>query len=169
MQEALQVNNAALASSVSSYVAENVSKSVAVKVAQESALKTTETLAPTLASNVADQVKEASIESLKTLYAGISTLDSGISELSAGISKYNEEGITKITNIIGGDVKTTTNKVKSIVKLGENYKSVNSKSLNSTDETRMILVVDGKKYEAPKQNIKKQLKSIILPKNKKLI
>lgn len=160
MQEALQVNNAALASSVSSYVAENVSKSVAVKVAQESALKTTETLAPTLASNVADQVKEASIESLKTLYAGISTLDSGISELSAGISKYNEEGITKITNIIGGDVKTTTNKVKSIVKLGENYKSVNSKSLNSTDETRMILVVDGKKYEAPKQNTQKTTKKV---------
>ena len=160
MKNALSENNGKLASSVSSYVAENVSKSVAVKVSEETAKQTVSELAPTLANTVANQVKDASIESLKTLYNGISTLDSGINELSAGISKYNEEGITKITNIIGGDVKTTTNKVKSIVKLGENYKSVNSKSLNSSDETRMILVVDGKKYEAPKQNTQKTTKKV---------
>ena len=160
MQDALKTNNSALASSVSTYVAENVSKSVSTKVSYESALKTTETLAPTLASNVADQVKNASLESLKTLYAGISTLDSGLSELSTGISKYNEEGITKIANLIGEDVKTTSNKIKGIVKLGENYKSVNSKSLNSNDETKMILVVDGKKYEAKKEQKQTKTKKV---------
>ena len=160
MQDALKLYSPELVSDVSSYVAKNVSKSVAVKVAENSALNTTEILAPTLASNVAKQVKDASIESLKTLYSGISTLDSGISELSQGISKYNEEGITKITNIISGDVKATTYRVKNIIKLGENYKTVNSKSLNSKDETRMILVVDGKKYEASKENTQKTTKKL---------
>ena len=160
MKNALTENNGKLASSVSSYVAENVSKSVSVKVAEKTAKQTVSELAPTLANTVANQVKDASIESLKTLYNGISTLDSGINELSAGLSKYNEEGITKLNNVITGNVKDTASRVKAISKLGDSYKSVSAKSLNSGDETKMILVVDGKKYEAPKENKTTETKKV---------
>ena len=140
------------ASNVSSYVAEKVSKEVAVSVAETSAINTASTISTSLSNEVANTVKNASINtitsSLTELYNGVTELDNGINELSNGVSKYNNEGIKKLSSIVNGDVKTISERIKGLVKLGENYKTINSEN-NIDGETKFVFVVDSKKYVKP--------------------
>jgi len=144
------------ASKTSMYVAENVSKSVSKTlsktVANEVALELTTTLVPT----ITNEVKSASISSLKTLYDGIDTLDAGIIELNDGITKFNKEGITKISNLVTNDIKPTVTKLESVIELGENYQSFGKKANNISGETRFILITESK--NSPKKEVKEEIK-----------
>lgn len=152
IQKAATTSSTKTASNVSLYVAEKVSKEVAVTVAETSAINTASTISTSLSNEVANTVKNASINtitsSLTELYNGVTELDNGINELSNGVSKYNNEGIKKLSSIVNGDVKTTTERIKSLVKLGENYKTISNEN-NIDGETKFVFVVDSKKYVEP--------------------
>ena len=152
IQKAATTSSTKTASSVSLYVAEKVSKEVAVTVAETSAINTASTISTNLSNEVANTVKNASIStitsSLTELYNGVTELDNGINELSNGVSKYNNEGIKKLSSIVNGDVKTTTERIKSLVKLGENYKTISNEN-NIDGETKFVFVVDSKKFVEP--------------------
>ena len=145
-------------SQVSMYVAENTSKQVASEVAYNSALLTASEVAPSLADQVANSVKNEALntvsKSLNTLYNGIDQIDNGINQLSDGVTKFNNEGIKTITSLINNNVKGTTARVKALVQLGDDYKTVNSKNVSGDDETKMILVVDSKKTDTVKKETK---------------
>lgn len=143
------------ASNTSSYVAEKVSKNVSVTIAEKVALETSSQVASTLAPLLAEEVKNASIKtissSMNTLYKGVETLDKGINDLSTGISTYNKEGITKLSDMVQSDLKSTANRMEALVKLGEEYETFAEKNNQIDGETKFILVLDSKK--APKEEI----------------
>ena len=140
-------------SDTSNYVAENVSKNVSADVAKSTAESVASEIAPTLSNEVANAVKNASVksisESLGTLYNGVDTLDNGINELSNGITKYNDEGIRVLSDIIENKVKPTSVRVKKLVSLGREYQLTNK---NNADDTKFILVIDGKEKTEIKEN-----------------
>lgn len=145
------------ATKTASYVAENVSKSVATEAAMNSALAVAKSVSGSVATQTANGVKEESIKtissSLSTLYSGIDELDSGIIKLSDGITKFNKEGINNISNIVNNNLKDVSARAESLIKLGEDYKSVDgNKNLSSDSETKFVLVVEGKKKEDTTKN-----------------
>lgn len=164
--EAAKNASVGVANEVSMYVAENVSKEVASSVSEESALNTASEVSKSLAPTIANQVKDASIkkvsESLGLLYDGVSLLDDGVNSLSDGISKYNQEGISKISNLVNNTIKDKTNKIEKLTKLSDNYKSFASNNNGDNDETKFILVVDSKKKIENKKEEKQEDKKISL-------
>lgn len=146
-----QILNVALGTT--NYVAENVTKQVAVNISEQIAEQTAASVSETLAQQVANQVKGVFLNtitnSLNTLYSGIQELDQGISQLSKGISTFNKEGINKISYMVNKELKPTTNKIKSLTKLSDNYNSFTTNKKLKNSETKFILVIDSKK--APKE------------------
>lgn len=90
----------------------------------------------------------------KELDVGASKVYVGMENLSNGIVKINKEGISKMTSITTGSLSNMPNKLKALVKLGENYETFTMKSSKDDGITKFILVVDSKKEE------KKELKVI---------
>ena len=149
-----------VSNAVSVKVAEEVSKSVAVTTAQESAISTVNNVLPTTINNVANTVLKSAKDNMSTslisLYENIEKLDAGMSELSTGITKYNNDGIKEITNVVNNNVKDETARVKSLISLGENYKSISSNKIDDKSETKFVLVIDGQKQETTKKTVKKE-------------
>ena len=121
---------------------QKIAYSTAVKTAETTATTTVKELVPTLSETVATETKNTT---LKTINNNISTLVDGTKTLADGISKFDSEGISKVANLVNGDVKTTEGKVKALIKLGDAYDSFTMKSDNTEGETKFVLVVDGAK------------------------
>ena len=146
---------------------QQIAYSTAVKTAETTATTTTKELVPTLSETVATETKNTT---LKTINNNISTLVDGTKTLAEGISKFDEEGISKVASLVNGDVKTTEEKVKSLIKLGNAYDSFTMKSDDTEGETKFVLVVDGaKKVEkATTKKTTKTTKKSVLDKIKDL-
>ena len=146
---------------------QQIAYSTAVKTAETTATTTTKELVPTLSETVATETKNTT---LKTINNNISTLVDGTKTLAEGISKFDEEGISKVASLVNGDVKTTEEKVKSLIKLGNAYDSFTMKSDDTEGETKFVLVVDGaKKVEkATTKKATKTTKKSVLDKIKDL-
>ena len=162
-----------VATNVSVYVAKNVSDAVSVSVSKETAISTANQIVPVLANQVANGVKSASIStitnSLNTLYSGVDELDNGINQLSEGVTKFNNEGIKKLTSTINNDIKPASKRVKELVKLGNEYKSVSSKNLSDDSETKFVLVIDSvKAKDTVKKDTTKVTKTTFLDRVKNL-
>lgn len=169
-------------------------ESVASSTAYNTSLSTAETTAGTtselVATQVAETAKKGTVESLKTLNegitsltnglndlnSGVSSLDSGISTLSngtetlsSGVSKFDEEGIQSIVNLVNGTVKGTEDKVKALVKLGNDYDTFTMKNNDTTGKTKFVLMVDSQtKVEKTKSTTKKETKQTVIDKIKNL-
>lgn len=136
----------------------------AINTAYEAAINTATNVSTTLSPNVANTVKteilRQTASSLEQLYNGISELDNGIISLNDGITKYNEQGITAIYNTVNGDIRYTTEKIKALKKLSDNYESYAGKLANDNGETKFILVIDSIKnnteISTKKTNTKKE-------------
>lgn len=139
------------------YIAENVSKSVASTVAEETAISTAESIVNTLAPTLSNQVKNESIKSftssLNTLYTNIDYIDSNMNTLSTGITTFNKEGIEEISALVNGPIASSKARVEALSKLADNYTSYASKSTSINDETKFIIVLDGKEKQEEKTNI----------------
>ena len=149
-------NVSTLATKTTYHVAEDTAKQVAVGTSLETAKTTAGEVAENLAPEVANQVMQASKDSLTTLYNGIDELDNGINTLSNGISKFNTEGISKITDLTNNKLKGLSNRIQTLVYLGNEYNSFASNSLLDNSETKFILVINSKKVA--KQETKKETK-----------
>lgn len=149
-----------LTTNTTNYIAENVSKSVASTVAEETAISTAETIVNTLAPTLSNQVKNESIKSftssLNTLYTNIDYIDSNMNTLSTGITTFNKEGIEEISALVNGPIASSKARVEALSKLADNYTSYASKSTSINDETKFIIVLDGKEKQEEKTNITEQ-------------
>ena len=65
----------------------------------------------------------------------------GATSLNEGLNKFNKEGISKITNIVNGKLKTTSKKVEKLIDLGNSYNSFSSKDNNTDGTTKFIMIV----------------------------
>lgn len=146
-----------LTTNTTNYIAENVSKSVALTVAEETAISTAESIVNTLAPTLSNQVKNESIKSftssLNTLYTNIDYIDSNMNTLSTGITTFNKEGIEEISVLVNGPIASSKARVEALSKLADNYTSYASKSTSINDETKFIIVLDGKEKQEEKTNI----------------
>ena len=146
-----------LTTNTTNYIAENVSKSVASTVAEETAISTAESIVNTLAPTLSNQVKNESIKSftssLNTLYTNIDYIDSNMNTLSTGITTFNKEGIEEISALVNGPIASSKARVEALSKLADNYTSYESKSTSINDETKFIIVLDGKEKQEEKTNI----------------
>ena len=149
-----------LTTNTTNYIAENVSKSVASTVAEETAMSTAESIVNTLAPTLSNQVKNESIKSftssLNTLYTNIDYIDSNMNTLSTGITTFNKEGIEEISALVNGPIASSKARVEALSKLADNYTSYASKSTSINDETKFIIVLDGKEKQEEKTNITKE-------------
>ena len=159
------------ASGVSAYVAENVSKQVSVSVAEDTATKVAENTAGKVSTDVATQVatqaketaKTQTSESLQTLLNALTTLTNGLGELNNGminldtgtntlkdgiaaldngIYQFNSQGISKISDLVNGDVKTLEEKLKALGKLSVSYGTFDDSETGTEGATKIIMVVD---------------------------
>lgn len=146
-----------LTANTTNYIAENVSKSVATTVAEETAISTAESIVNTLALTLSNQVKNESIKSftssLNTLYTNIDYIDSNMNTLSTGITTFNKEGIEEISALVNGPIASSKARVEALSKLADNYTSYASKGTSINDETKFIIVLDGKEKHAEKTNV----------------
>ena len=146
-----------LTTNTTNYIAENVSKNVASTVAEETAISTAESIVNTLAPTLSNQVKNESIKSftssLNTLYTNIDYIDSNMNTLSTGITTFNKEGIEEISALVNGPIASSKARVEALSKLADNYTSYASKSTSINDETKFIIVLDGKEKQEEKTNI----------------
>lgn len=146
-----------LTTNTTNYIAENVSKSVTSTVAEETAISTAESIVNTLAPTLSNQVKNESIKSftssLNTLYTNIDYIDSNMNTLSTGIKTFNKEGIEEISALVNGPIASSKARVEALSKLADNYTSYASKSTSINDETKFIIVLDGKEKQEEKTNI----------------
>lgn len=146
-----------LTTNTTNYIAENVSKNVASTVAEETAISTAESIVNTLAPTLSNQVKNESIKSftssLNTLYTNIDYIDSNMNTLSTGIATFNKEGIEEISALVNGPIASSKARVEALSKLADNYTSYASKSTSINDETKFIIVLDGKEKQEEKTNI----------------
>lgn len=146
-----------LTTNTTNYIAENVSKNVASTVAEETAISTAESIVNTLAPTLSNQVKNESIKSftssLNTLYTNIDYIDSNMNTLSTGITTFNKEGIEEISALVNGPIASSKARVEALSKLADDYTSYASKSTSINDETKFIIVLDGKEKQEEKTNI----------------
>lgn len=91
------------------------------------------------------------------LTKGAELLNSKMQELNAGIDTFNKQGITKLSNM-AGKIENTTEEIKALVKLSNEYESFSLKSDNTKSSTKFIMVVNGKRVEEVKKEIKKETK-----------
>ena len=98
----------------------------------------------------------------KELGAGLNTLSSSVSELNAyakefnkstlklvngantlseGLNTLNIKGISKISSVANGKLKTTTSKLEKMTQLAKNYNSFSMKDKNSDGSTKFIMIV----------------------------
>ena len=149
-----------LTTKTTNYIAENVSKSVASTVAEETAISTAESIVNTLVPTLSNQVKNESIKtftsSLNTLYTNIDYIDSNMNILSTGITIFNKEGIEEISALVNGPIASSKARVEALSKLADNYTSYASKSTSINDETKFIIVLDGKEKQEEKTNISEE-------------
>ena len=80
------------------------------------------------------------------LYTGINTLNNGAKLLSQGIDRYNNEGITVLYNY-SKEIGNMESKLRSLVKLGEEYQTFTMKDDNTEGNTKFILIIDGEKVK----------------------
>lgn len=92
------------------------------------------------------------------LNIGTETLYNGTKSLANGITKFNQEGITKIYNSVNTNIKGTENRIKAIIKLGENYDTFSLNNKDNTSSTKFIINIPGAKYKETKTTIKETKK-----------
>ena len=76
--------------------------------------------------------------------------------LSTGITTFNKEGIEEISALVNGPIASSKARVEALSKLADNYTSYASKSTSINDETKFIIVLDGKEKQEEKTNISEE-------------
>ena len=75
-------------------------------------------------------------------YSGTDKLVAGASSLNSGIIKFNKTGISKISKVVNGEVKTTSKKLEKLIDLGNNYSTFTMKNKSDSGSTKFIMIVN---------------------------
>ena len=159
-----------MAKQVAGGTAESVAKQVAPSVAEKTAIS--------VASSVAEEVKEEVLKQVKTqlqtlldegltpLTAGIKELDKGVSQLkegtselnkgagklSDGITKFDNEGISKISNFVNTDLQNLVTRGKKLEQLAKEYDKFSSDE--KREDINFISLVDSIKNDEKQEDEK---------------
>ena len=79
----------------------------------------------------------------KTLVDGASALNDGANKLREGMTQFDEEGISKIVDMVDVDAKDVVETIKGIAELGENYDSFAGKDDDREGSCVFIYKLDG--------------------------
>lgn len=83
-----------------------------------------------------------------SLSTGATALKEGMTDLNNGIVEFNNQGIKKLSGM-ASQISGISNRANTLMKLGEDYQTIQSKNGKVESSTKFILVVDGVK--APKE------------------
>ncbi len=101
------------------------------------------------------KIVDENVNKLKTsvelLNNGSNELAKGISLFDEGLNKYNKEGISKLSKLVNGDVKSLEGKVEALVKLSNNYKTLDDINSDASGSSKVIFMIDSVKHEKDKK------------------
>ena len=101
------------------------------------------------------KVVDENVNKLKTsvelLNNGTNELANGINQFNDGINKYNKEGINKLSSLVNGDVKSLEGKVEALIKLSNDYKTLDDISSDASGSSKIIFMIDSVKKEKEKK------------------
>ena len=88
----------------------------------------------------------------KTLSNGTSTLNKGAQTLSSGMSEFDKDGISRISNLVNGDVKDLTSRLEKLQELSNEYNNFTMANKDTADSVKFIVMMDSiKKSDDTKQ------------------
>ena len=159
-----------MAKQVAGGTAESVAKQIAPSVAEKTAISVASTIADQVKAEVLKQVKTQLQtlldEGLTPLTSGIKELDKGVSQLTEGTSKLNEgasklsdgivkfdnEGISKISNFVNKDLQNLVTRGKKLEQFAKEYDKFSSDE--KREDINFISLVDSIKNDEKQEDEK---------------
>ncbi len=101
------------------------------------------------------KVVDENVNKLKTsvdlLNNGANELANGITLFDDGLNKYNKEGISKLSKLVNGDVKSLEGKVEALINLSKDYKTMDDINNDTEGSSKIIFMIDSVKKEKEKK------------------
>ncbi len=157
----------ATAQTVAQSTATQTAETTALTVAQSTATQTAGATATQTATQVGNQAKQkftnqvvSQMSTLGTaldeLTNGLANIDNGVSALSVGTNKldggalqlangvktFNEQGISKINNLVNGDLRNIASRVEKMNELANEYNNYAGIQNGMTGEVKFIMITD---------------------------
>ena len=157
----------ATALKVAQSVAESTAEATAQTVAQSTATQTAGATATQTATQVGNQAKQkftnqvvsqmstlgtaldeltnglANIDNgVSALSVGTNKLDSGALQLANGVKTFNEQGISKINNLVNGDLRNIASRVEKMNELANEYNNYAGIQNGMAGEVKFIMITD---------------------------
>ena len=153
---------------VAQSTATQTAETTALTVAQSTATQTAGATATQTATQVGNQAKQKFTNqvvsqistlgsALNELTNGLETIDNGVSalavgtnkldngalQLASGVKTFNEQGISKINNLVNGDLRNFASRLEKINELANEYNNYAGIQDGTEGEVRFIMIVDG--------------------------
>lgn len=96
---------------------------------------------------------------MKELSDGTSKLQNGMNTLNTGITTFNQQGINTLSNL-ATKANSISSKASTLMKLGEEYQTFDTKGENVESSTKFVLVVDGVKAKEEQKQVVKETKKV---------
>ncbi|MGN1302178.1 MAG: hypothetical protein ACI4VO_00770 [Clostridia bacterium] len=157
----------ATALKVAQDVATQTAETTAITVAQSTATQTAGATATQTATQVGNQAKQkftnqvvsqmstlgtaldeltnglANIDNgVSALSVGTNKLDSGALQLANGVKTFNEQGISKINNLVNGDLRNIASRVEKMNELANEYNNYAGIQNGMAGEVKFIMITD---------------------------
>ena len=155
------------AQTVAQSTATQTAETTALTVAQSTATQTAGATATQTATQVGDQAKQkftnqvvsqmstlgtaldeltnglANIDNgVSALSVGTNKLDSGALQLANGVKTFNEQGISKINNLVNGDLRNIASRVEKMNELANEYNNYAGIQNGMAGEVKFIMITD---------------------------
>ena len=166
----------ATALEVAQSTATQTAETTALTVAQSTATQTAGATATQTATQVGNQAKQKFTNqvvsqmstlgsALSELTNGLETIDNGVSALAVGTNKldngalqlasgaktFNDQGISKINNLVNGDLRNFASRLEKINELANEYNNYAGIQDGTEGEVRFIMIVDGTSQDKNKK------------------
>ena len=79
---------------------------------------------------------------VSTLSVGANKLDNGALELATGVKTFNEQGISKINNLVNGDLKNLATRIEKMNELAKEYNNYAGIQDGMNGEVKFIMIID---------------------------
>ena len=157
----------ATAQTVAQSIATQTAETTALTVAQSTATQTAGATATQTATQVGNQAKQkftnqvvsqmstlgtaldeltnglANIDNgVSALSVGTNKLDSGALQLANGVKTFNEQGISKINNLVNGDLRNIASRVEKMNELANEYNNYAGIQNGMAGEVKFIMITD---------------------------
>ena len=88
---------------------------------------------------------------VSALAVGTNKLDNGALQLASGVKTFNDQGISKINNLVNGDLRNFASRLEKINELANEYNNYAGIQDGTEGEVRFIMIVDGTSQDKNKK------------------